>query len=202
MNNENRHFLFSPPSSSPPFATQSSIPSMQQRSTKNFNLLRINIQQPTNPTLLPPQNSPKNSSDRDTHRSELLLLSLNQLLASKNAKNRDLRIPHCRPRDIIIIRHHSFRALRNLWALIYSWDGNLFRLMVKHVHSSQVGRPENCNLLVAHIQYIGPDSMAAKYSYSVSLHPYLGTGSLWCVYVKSFLVCGGRISAWWCGVGR
>ncbi len=57
---------------------------------------------------------------------------------------------------------------RNLWALIYSWDSNLFRLMVKHVHSSQVGRPENCNLLVAHIQYIGPDSMAAKYSYSVS----------------------------------
>ncbi len=112
----------------------------------------------------------KNSSDREMHRSELLLLSLNQLLASKNAKIRNRRIPHCRPRDIIIIRHHSFRALRNLWALIYSWDGNLFRLMVKHVHSSQVGRPENCNLLVAHIQYIGPDSMAAKYSYSVSLH--------------------------------
>ncbi len=41
-------------------------------------------------------------------------------------------------------------------------------MLVKHVHSSQVGRPENCNLLVAHVQYIGPDSMAAKYSYSVS----------------------------------
>jgi len=58
---------------------------------------------------------------------------------------------------------------RNLWALIFAWDdGRLFRLIVKHVHSAQVGRPESCNLLVAHVQYIGPDSMAAKYAYRVS----------------------------------
>lgn len=41
--------------------------------------------------------------------------------------------------------------------------------MIKHVHSSTVGRPENCNLLIAHIQYIGPDSMASQYAYTISL---------------------------------
>lgn len=41
--------------------------------------------------------------------------------------------------------------------------------MVKHVHSSTVGRQENCNLLIAHIQYIGPDSMASQYAYTISL---------------------------------
>ena len=46
--------------------------------------------------------------------------------------------------------------------------GNLFRFIVRHVHSSTVGRTENCNLLVAHVQYIGPDSMASKYAYRVS----------------------------------
>jgi len=32
-----------------------------------------------------------------------------------------------------------------------------------------VGRPENCNLLIAHIQYIGPDSMASEYVYTITL---------------------------------
>jgi len=32
-----------------------------------------------------------------------------------------------------------------------------------------VGRPDNCNLLIAHIQYIGPDSMASQYAYTISL---------------------------------
>jgi len=41
--------------------------------------------------------------------------------------------------------------------------------MVKHIHSSTVGRPENCNLLIAHIQYIGPDSMASQYAYTITL---------------------------------
>jgi len=41
--------------------------------------------------------------------------------------------------------------------------------MVKHIHSSTVGRPENCNLLIAHIQYIGPDSMASEYVYTITL---------------------------------
>jgi hypothetical protein len=49
------------------------------------------------------------------------------------------------------------------------WDGNLFRFLVKHIHASQVGRPENCNLLIAHVQYIGPDSMASRYAYQISL---------------------------------
>jgi hypothetical protein len=49
------------------------------------------------------------------------------------------------------------------------WDGNLFRFIVKHIHASQVGRPENCNMLIAHVQYIGPDSMASRYAYQISL---------------------------------
>merc|ERR1719204_2528786 len=48
-------------------------------------------------------------------------------------------------------------------------DKNMFRFMVKHIHSSTVGRPENCNLLIAHIQYIGPDSMASQYAYTITL---------------------------------
>jgi len=62
---------------------------------------------------------------------------------------------------------HFFK--RNLWNFIFKWDDNLFRFMVKHVHSSTVGRQENCNLLIAHIQYIGPDSMASQYAYTISL---------------------------------
>jgi len=62
---------------------------------------------------------------------------------------------------------HFFK--RNLWNFIFKWDDNLFRFMIKHVHSSTVGRPENCNLLIAHIQYIGPDSMASQYAYTISL---------------------------------
>jgi hypothetical protein len=58
---------------------------------------------------------------------------------------------------------------RNLWNFIYEWDKNMFRFMIKHIHSSAVGRPENCNLLIAHIQYIGPDSMASQYAYQISL---------------------------------
>ncbi|CAB4061086.1 SIAH1 [Lepeophtheirus salmonis] len=38
-----------------------------------------------------------------------------------------------------------------------------------HIHADIVGRSENCNLLIAHIQYIGPESMAARYAYGISL---------------------------------
>ena len=60
---------------------------------------------------------------------------------------------------------------RNIWTLIYSWDkpSNLFRFIIKHVHSLSVGRQDNCNLLIAHIQYIGPESMASRYAYQISL---------------------------------
>ena len=59
---------------------------------------------------------------------------------------------------------------RNVWTLIFQWDDtNLFRLIIKQVHASQVGRPENCNLLLGHIQYVGPDSPAANYAYQISL---------------------------------
>merc|ERR1711923_302469 len=63
----------------------------------------------------------------------------------------------------------KFFFKRNLWNFIFKWDDNLFRFMVKHVHSSTVGRPDNCNLLIAHIQYIGPDSMASQYAYTINL---------------------------------
>lgn len=58
---------------------------------------------------------------------------------------------------------------RNLWAFIYEWDKNMFRFMVKHIHASTVGRTDNCNLVVAHVQYVGPDSMASQYAYQISL---------------------------------
>jgi hypothetical protein len=53
------------------------------------------------------------------------------------------------------------------------WDGNLFRFLIKIVHASNVGRPENVNLVVGHIQYVGPESMASRYSYQVCLNENL-----------------------------
>lgn len=72
------------------------------------------------------------------------------------------------PSGVLFYRAKQFFK-RNLWNFIYEWDKNLFRFMVKHIHASTVGRNENCNLLVAHIQYIGPDSMASQYAYEISL---------------------------------
>lgn len=73
------------------------------------------------------------------------------------------------PNGLFFYREKNFYR-RHLWALIFTWDsGQLFRLMVKHVHASSVGRSENCNLLVAHIQSVGPESTASKYAYQISL---------------------------------
>lgn len=72
------------------------------------------------------------------------------------------------PAGTLFYRAKNFYR-RNVWTLIYTWDTNLFRFIVKHVHSSAVGRPENCNMLVAHVQYIGPESMASRYAYQISL---------------------------------
>jgi hypothetical protein len=72
------------------------------------------------------------------------------------------------PAGTLFYRAKNFYR-RNIWALIYLWDGNLFRFIVKHIHASQVGRTENCNMLIAHVQYIGPDSMASRYAYQISL---------------------------------
>ena len=70
------------------------------------------------------------------------------------------------PAGTLFYRAKNFYR-RNIWTLIYSWDrpSNLFRFIVKHVHATQVGRTDNCNLLIAHIQYIGPESMASRYDY-------------------------------------
>ncbi|QQP41175.1 E3 ubiquitin-protein ligase [Caligus rogercresseyi] len=56
------------------------------------------------------------------------------------------------PTGLLFYRAKHFNR-RNLWNLIYSWDNNLFRFIVKHIHADIVGRTENCNLLIAHIQY-------------------------------------------------
>lgn len=72
------------------------------------------------------------------------------------------------PSGALFYRAKNFFG-RKLWAFIFQWNNNMFRFMVKHIHSSAVGRPENCNLLIAHIQYIGSDSMAKQYSYQISL---------------------------------
>lgn len=74
------------------------------------------------------------------------------------------------PAGTLFYRAKNFYR-RNIWTLIYSWDrpSNLFRFIVKHVHATQVGRTDNCNLLIAHIQYIGPESMASRYAYQICL---------------------------------
>jgi len=74
------------------------------------------------------------------------------------------------PAGMLFYRAKNFFR-RNIWTMIYSWDkpSNLFRFIVKHVHALQVGRSDNCNLLIAHIQYIGPESMASRYAYQISL---------------------------------
>ena len=72
------------------------------------------------------------------------------------------------PAGTLFYRAKNFYR-RNIWTLIYSWDkpSNLFRFIVKHVHATQVGRTDNCNLLIAHIQYIGPESMASRYVFDI-----------------------------------
>lgn len=72
------------------------------------------------------------------------------------------------PSGTLFYRAKNFHR-RNLWNFIYEWNNNMFRFIVKHIHSSAVGRSENCNLLIAHIQFIGPDSMASRYAYQISL---------------------------------
>ena len=74
------------------------------------------------------------------------------------------------PAGMLFYRAKNFFR-RNIWTMIYSWDkpSNLFRFIVKHVHALQVGRSDNCNLLIAHIQYIGPESMASRYCWFTTL---------------------------------
>ena len=61
------------------------------------------------------------------------------------------------------------------------------RFIVKHVHSSAIGRQENCNMLIAHVQYVGAETMASQYAYTISLfdtesratgHKFQGLGML------------------------
>ena len=73
-----------------------------------------------------------------------------------------------RPNGILFYRAKQF-SKRNLWNFIFEWDGNMFRFLVKNLHASNVGRPEVAgNLVIAHVQYVGPDSMASQYSYSMA----------------------------------
>ena len=70
-------------------------------------------------------------------------------------------VPAVQPSGTLFYRAKYFFK-RNLWNFIFEWDKNLFRFMVKHIHSSTVGRPENCNMLVAHIQYIGKQIVSSR----------------------------------------
>lgn len=72
------------------------------------------------------------------------------------------------PSGTLFYRAKNFYR-RNVWTLIYNWDGNMFRFIVKHVHSSAIGRQENCNMLIAHVQYVGAETMASQYAYTISL---------------------------------
>ena len=69
------------------------------------------------------------------------------------------------PSGILWYRANQF-AIYNLWNFIFEWDGNLFRFMGKNIHANS----DNCNIVIAHVQYVGPDSMAAQYAYSLSLY--------------------------------
>ena len=94
--------------------------------------------------------------------------SLNEVVPHLKAEHNVTPVP-VQPAGTLFYRAKNFYR-RNIWTLVYEWDNNLFRFIVKHVHSSQVGRAEqNCNLLIAHVQYIGPDSMASSYAYQISL---------------------------------
>jgi len=72
------------------------------------------------------------------------------------------------PIGTLFYRAKNFHR-RLLWTLIFMWDGNLFRFMVKSLHAMSVGRPDNGNIVIAHVQYVGPDSLASRYSYQISL---------------------------------
>lgn len=93
--------------------------------------------------------------------------SLNMVVPHLKGEHQVTPVP-VQPNGTLFYRAKQF-AKRNLWAFIYNWDGNMFRFLVKHLHASSVGRTDNCNLVIAHVQYIGPDSMAAQYAYQISL---------------------------------
>jgi len=93
--------------------------------------------------------------------------SLNMVTPHLKSEHAVTPVP-VQPNGTLFYRAKQF-AKRNLWAFIYQWDKNMFRFLVKHIHASSVGRTDNCNLVVAHVQYIGPDSMAAQYAYQISL---------------------------------
>ena len=40
---------------------------------------------------------------------------------------------------------------------------------MKNVHASAIGRQENCNMSIAHVQYISAETMASQYAYTISL---------------------------------
>ena len=71
-----------------------------------------------------------------------------------------------RPSSGVLFYRAKQFAKRNF---IFEWDGKMFRFMIKNIHANSVGRTDNCNLVIAHVQYVGPDSMATQYAYSLSL---------------------------------
>ena len=59
---------------------------------------------------------------------------------------------------------------RNIWVLIFKWNGHMFRFIAKIVFPQNIGKNRNDgNYLIAHVQYIGLSNMAAKYAYTISM---------------------------------
>jgi len=62
---------------------------------------------------------------------------------------------------------------RPMWIYVFKWDGYLFKLTTKHVNGQQLFRRcPDCKkkgFLIAHIQLIGNESLAAKYGYTLNI---------------------------------
>ena len=60
---------------------------------------------------------------------------------------------------------------RDLFNMIFKWDGYLFRFLAKCIHSSKIGRPKHeGSQILAHVQYIGAvNKLASRYAYVLEL---------------------------------
>ena len=60
---------------------------------------------------------------------------------------------------------------RDLFNMIFKWDGYLFRFLAKCIHSTKIGRPKHeGSQILAHVQYIGAvNKLASKYAYVLEL---------------------------------
>lgn len=74
------------------------------------------------------------------------------------------------PSGIFFYRCQNFFR-RNIFNMIFKWDGYLFRFLANIVHAEKIGKRKSEGAqILAHIQYIGAVSkLAAKYAYTLEL---------------------------------